>query len=302
MAAEPEPHRKKKSTDWELNPEDLTVVEEVGHGSTSRVYLGRLGDKYVAIKEIAEVDENTLLAVKRELQVMTRVHHPHLLKFVGLISLKPPLRLCLEFCAGGTLFDLLHNRWDIPLSWTQRMTMLVDISAAMEYLHTSRKQIIHRDLKSLNIFLFEAVDDDKTMPIVKIADFGFARIREKLGSQEKDWPTLTRCAGSMHWMAPEVYQGTHYHEKADTFSYSIVTYEIICRHMAFEDFDPVSAGEKISAGERPSLDAEFVPADTPAGLVDLMLECWSQDAEKRPTFPEIHRRLLEIQEVVTASA
>jgi serine/threonine protein kinase len=279
--------RRRRSSDWEINPEELKMVETIGHGSTSHVYSAMLRGHMVAVKEIAEVDDSTHLAVGRELQVMTRTDHPHVLRFVGLVSLTSPLRMCLELCAGGTLFDLLHNCWDIPISWPQRFKVLVDISQAMTYLHGFRKQIIHRDLKSLNIFLTQPVVDENSVPDCKIADFGFARVREHVAGPTKDWPTLTRGAGSMHWMAPEVYSGTAYHAKADIFSFSIVTYEVICRHMAFEDLDPDTAGEQISLGTRPTTDASVVPPDTPPELMDLMLRCWDQEPTNRPDFIDI---------------
>lgn len=298
----PSSSRRRRSSDWELNPGDLEIIDTVGHGSTSHVYSAKLGGHLVAVKEIAEVDESTLLAVRRELQVMTRTDHPHLLRFIGLVSLTPPLRLCLEYCSGGTLFDLLHNFWDIPISWKQRLKILVDVASAMKYLHGFRKQIIHRDLKSLNIFLTQQVVDENSVPDVKIADFGFARIREQIaGQRQQEWPTLTRGAGSMHWMAPEVYSGTRYHEKADTFSFSIVTYEVICRHMAFEDLDPESAGEQISMGYRPATD-DLVPMDTPPKLFELMKSCWDQQPEQRPNFTAIHGELLEIQQEVESGS
>lgn len=292
--------RKAKKQNWELNPTDVIGLCPIGEGSTSTVYRGTYAGWDIAIKEINDVDDGTLLAVRRELQVMTRTEHPHLLKFIGLISHEPPLRLCLEYCAGGTLFDLLHNRWDVNLSWHQRMKMLVDIASAMEYLHGFRKQIIHRDLKSLNIFLVNEVTDESCVPIVKIADFGFARMRETIQdgtARAKDWPTLTRCAGSMHWMAPEIYAGNHYDEKADTFSFAIVMYEISTRHMAFEDLEPDMAADEIQSGQRPDITKpDPMPMDAPEEMIQLMEQCWNQHSPLRPGFPEILFRLRRIQE------
>lgn len=293
----------KRTSQWEMNPDDLDIQEMIGGGSTSTVYKGLYQKtQLVAVKEIDACDDSTLLAVRRELQVMTKVDHPHILKLIGVISVQAPLRLCLEHCTGGTLFDLLHNCWEIPLSWTQRLKILVDIASAMEYLHGFRKQIIHRDLKSLNIFLVEPVVDETSVPNVKIADFGFARIRERVRGRPVEWATPTKAAGSMHWMAPEVYQGLMYYEKADVFSYSIVTYEVICRHMAFEDLDAETAGQRICDGDRPDLSEEFVPADTIPEVLELMKECWDQDPDRRPTYTEILQRLLKIQEAISAQA
>lgn len=293
----------KRTSQWEMNPEDLEIVQMIGAGSTSTVYQGIYqGKQAVAVKEIDACDDSTLLAVRRELQVMTKVDHPHILKLIGVISVTAPLRLCLEHCTGGTLFDLLHNCWEIPVSWPQRLKVLVDISSAMEYLHGFRKQIIHRDLKSLNIFLVDPVVDETSAPNVKIADFGFARIRERVRGRPVEWATPTKAAGSMHWMAPEVYKGLMYYEKADVFSYSIVTYEVICRHMAFEDLDAETAGQHICDGDRPDLGEEFVPAETNTELLELMKECWAQDPDHRPTYTDITARLLKIQADVSAQA
>eukprot|EP00929_Paragymnodinium_shiwhaense_P113605 TRINITY_DN81888_c0_g1_i1.p1 TRINITY_DN81888_c0_g1~~TRINITY_DN81888_c0_g1_i1.p1 ORF type:complete len:307 (+),score=64.20 TRINITY_DN81888_c0_g1_i1:72-992(+) len=288
----PEKTRKRRSSDWEINPEDLTdwSDEPIGQGSTSQVFSAQLLGQLVAVKEIADAEDSTLLAVRREVQVMTRTEHPHVLRFLGITSSRPPLRLYLEYCAGGTLFDLLHNHWEISLNWKQRLQILLDTASAMEYLHGFRKQIIHRDLKSLNIFLLEEVTSEEVMPTIKIADFGFARLLE--ASQAKDPATMTRCAGSMHWMAPEVYQGEQYSSKADNFSFAIVMYEVICRHMAFEDCEPEAAAENIGAGGRPELiDA---PEDTPPALVDLMVRCWSHDPANRPAFTQVHQELVAI--------
>lgn len=289
--------RRKRTQQMELNPEELQTLDSIGHGSTSHVYSALLHGHMVAVKEINSVDDGTLVAVRRELQVLNKTDHPHLLRFIGLISLTPPLRLCLEYCSGGTLFDLLHNMWHVPLSWTQRMKVVVDISGAMEYLHGLRKQIVHRDLKSLNIFLSTPVVDMNSEPDIKIADFGGARIRDKVApASDKEWPSMTRGVGSQHWMAPEVSLGTHYTCKVDVFSFGIVLYEVLCRHMAFEDKDADVAGHLLSVGKRPTL--EWIPQDAPAGMDVLMTRCWSQDPDDRPMFSDITVEVLAIQRYV----
>eukprot|EP00928_Gymnodinium_smaydae_P052458 TRINITY_DN3635_c0_g1_i1.p1 TRINITY_DN3635_c0_g1~~TRINITY_DN3635_c0_g1_i1.p1 ORF type:complete len:336 (+),score=48.18 TRINITY_DN3635_c0_g1_i1:84-1010(+) len=280
--------RKKKTEDWELNPDDIRVIEAIGQGSTASVYWATLNGLDIAVKEIQAVDDGTLLAVRRELQVMNKVDHPHLLKIVGLVSKTPPLRLCLEFCSGGTLFDLLHNMWHVQLKWTQRVKALCDMASALNYLHTYRKPIMHRDLKSLNVFLRTPVESQDSEIDVKIADFGFSRIRSK-GGADGEWSEMTQGAGSIHWMAPEVFTGTRYTTKADVFSFGIVIYEVICRHMAFEDQDADSAGQLLASGQRPTF--EHVPESCPRELVDLMVRCWAQSPDDRPTAGEIHAEL-----------
>merc|ERR1719456_1524595 len=177
-----------------------------------------------------------------------------------------PLRLCLEYCRGGSLFELLHNNWQIPLSWRQRLKVLMDTSSATDYLHNFTPPIIHRDLKSLNLLLLDPVVDQHTKPNVKLADFGFARMREEVLTASGWSSPMTKGAGTSHWMAPEVSTGTDYTEKADTFSFAMITYEVICRHVPFERLDATAASRKINAGERPDVyseDALFMPKYVP---------------------------------------
>eukprot|EP00420_Gonyaulax_spinifera_P020341 CAMPEP_0197901584 /NCGR_PEP_ID=MMETSP1439-20131203/51406_1 /TAXON_ID=66791 /ORGANISM="Gonyaulax spinifera, Strain CCMP409" /LENGTH=320 /DNA_ID=CAMNT_0043522561 /DNA_START=67 /DNA_END=1029 /DNA_ORIENTATION=+ len=288
---------------WEVDPQDLIVdtAEVLGAGSTSLVYPGALRGKPVAVKTLIVRDEDvqlmsTLEVFLRELELWPRMDHPNVLKFFGFGLVGDSLALCAECCGGGTLFNLLHNCWYMPLNWRRRRKILTDIASAVKYLHTNELPIMHRDLKSLNILLVEAVtaDNDKD-PEVRLCDFGFARSqRVGLGGDLSWSDELTQGAGTPHWMAPEVSTSGHYGESADVFSFSIVMYEVITRHMAFEDDDPETARIEISRGVRPVLDADMVPEDTPPALLELMAQCWDQDPAARPSFTAIHERLLEL--------
>lgn len=284
---------------FELDPRKLELISMVAQGSTAMVFRGKFRGEVVAVKQLMltgqAIDEKFILAFTRELEVWPRVRHEHILRFIGLISQTPPLRLISEFCEGGSLFDLLHNQWHIKLTWSQRLRILVDTASAVEYLHSFATPILHRDLKSLNVLLAEPVEDEGTVPMVKVADFGFARTR----AQNAEWAELTRGAGTSHWMAPEVAAGGQYNEKSDVFSFAIVTYEVVCRHMANEDLDPAQAIREIMSGMRPSLRSpDLVPPDTPLALLALLKQCWDQAPERRPTGTELHGQLRSIQDAL----
>jgi len=271
---------------WDINAADLELSSLIGDGTTSTVFLGTLRGEIVAVKEIRmqtgqeSFDKGILQSVQRELRVFSRVNHPNILRFIGLVAETMPLRLVLEYCAGGSLFELLHNYWDIPLTWKQRTKALLDTSTAANYLHEFEPPIVHRDLKSLNLMLLERIEATHfTMPHVKLADFGFARIQE---------PAMTQGVGTKHWMAPEVLMGTEYTGKADVFSFAMVAYEVVCRHVPFERMDPTTVATLTKAGQRPDLqDENTVPREVPPGLLDLIVQCWDQDPEVRPSFREI---------------
>mmetsp|Transcript_103912 Transcript_103912/g.298582 ORF Transcript_103912/g.298582 Transcript_103912/m.298582 type:complete len:299 (+) Transcript_103912:54-950(+) len=265
-----------------IDPGEVELDEVIGEGTTATVYIARMDGKEVAVKEIRAwkdmVDHDTVMAVERELSVLSQADHPHILRFLGLIRDSEPLRLVFEYCAGGSLFELLHNRWDIELSWMQRLKMLHDSALAMDYLHSFEPAIIHRDLKSLNLMLLAPVVDRSSNPHIKLGDFGFARAKER---------EMTQGVGTKHWMAPEVLRTTAYTEKADVFSYAMVAFEVICRHVPFESLQPIAVAKKIGMGERPTVEDHVKAEEVPEGLVAVMESCWAQDPLARPTFRDI---------------
>jgi len=82
-----------------------------------------------------------------------------------------------EYCFGGSLFSLLHEkRGSIQLTNKQKFKIVLDIAKGMNYLHSSGEQpILHRDLKSLNLLVVEPVNGPNDFVQIKITDFGLSR-------------------------------------------------------------------------------------------------------------------------------
>jgi len=268
----------------EIDEGDLDFNEILGKGSTAEVFKGMWLDREVAIKQIFPQSKSTAsmlkhqVAFSRELEVLSKIEHENLVKFFGVCFSSPP-RVVTEFCGGGTLFELLHVNDDVQLCWSQKLKACSDIAKGMHYLHTFTPQIIHRDLKSLNLLLFQRLLSTDDVPLVKISDFGTARMKDL----DAEWQKMTKQAGTCHWMAPEVFKG-NYDEKVDVYSYSMVLFEIICEEVPFGDQDGATVLRNSMDGDRP--DWEDVPADTPPGLVLLMIRCWAHEAPDRPSFME----------------
>lgn len=291
MAAEHQTGEGQVLDEREIQNNELEIMKEIGAGTTAVVFLGRLRGVVVAVKEIRALSGElaTIQAVQRELRVLSNVSHPNIVRFVGLVTEHFPLRLVLEYCAGGSLFELLHNCWDIPISWMQRIKMLLDTALAEEYLHSFEPPIIHRDLKSLNLMLLHPVKNQFTLPHIKLADFGMARIEER---------AMTQGVGTKHWMAPEVLRGTAYTTKADVFSFAMVAFEVVFRHVPFESLDAHEVARQTMAGTRPGMEEEFPEQKVPAGMLEMIRSCWHQEPDPRPSFQEIRLQM----EVLASSA
>lgn len=271
----------------EVDPAELQLLEKVGTGCTAEVFRGLWNGQQVAIKQIdwnkSRMGVKEQRAFDREVQIMPKINHCNLVKMLGVASQQRPFRIITEFCAGGCCFELLHNCDHIELSWTQKLKMCVDVGSAMQYLHHFNPQIIHRDLKSLNLLLSTPILSELDVPFVKVSDFGLSRMKDR--APESDWGKMTMAAGTCHWMAPEVFTGTCYDEKVDVYSYAMILFEILCREIPFEEEEPANVGRLTVQGERPDLEA--VPPDCPELLRDLMIGCWAHDPRKRPHFDEI---------------
>ena len=188
--------------------------------------------------------------------------------FVGACTDKGHVMIVTEYCHGGSLFSLLHEKRSISISNKQKFKLALDIAKGMNYLHTSGAEpILHRDLKSLNLLVQEPVSGPNDFIQGKITDFGLAR---SIGETAR---RMTGLAGTFHWMAPEVLRSEEYTHKADVYSYGIVLWEILAREPPFVKLKPHEIIAKV-VQERMRPDTGRIPADCPRELVIVMQKCW----------------------------
>jgi serine/threonine protein kinase len=170
----------------------------------------------------------------------------------------------------GSLRNLLSDG-TVRLTWKQRVKLLRSAALGINYLHSLEPVILHRDLKPSNLLVDENMN-------VKVADFGFARIKEENA-------TMTRC-GTPCWTAPEVIRGEKYSEKADVFSFGIIMWEVLTRRQPFAGRNFMGVSLDVLEGRRPQVPNDCVPA-----FKRLMKQCWHADAARRPAMEEVIRQL-----------
>lgn len=274
--------------EWEVEPSELRFEEMLGTGSTAEVFRASWHGTDVAVKRLRGSGQLPMEFV-REISVLLRLRHPNLVLFMGAATQAPPPLIISEFCAGGTVFALLHQRRDLALPWGHRASMAIDVAKGMNFLH--RRQVVHRDLKSLNLLLAGQVASQGDMPPVKVSDFGLSRA----WPSEQQRAFMTSGCGTYHWMAPEVLDGHRYNEKVDVYSYGICLFELIARRIPYDGsgLEPVSIAVAVTRGRRP--DASFIPKDCPADLRFTMECCWAHSPSSRPGFDTILETLKLVQ-------
>ncbi|XP_062375777.1 dual specificity testis-specific protein kinase 2 [Sardina pilchardus] len=256
---------------------DDFICEWIGSGFFSEVYKvrHRASDQVMALKmnKLSSNRANML----REVQLMNRLSHPNILRFMGVCVQEGQLHALTEYINGGNLEQLLDsNKY---LSWTTRVKLACEIAMGLGYLHS--KGIFHRDLTSKNCL----IKSDENGYSAVVGDFGLA---EKIPSDDVEGEKLA-VVGSPFWMAPEVLRDDPYNEKADVFSYGIILCEIIARIQADPDFLPRT--------ENFGLDYhafQHMVGDCPPDFLQLAFDCCNMDPKLRPSFPDIVKRAEEM--------
>lgn len=275
---------------WEIPNDEITVGPRIGQGSFATVYMGNWHGP-VALKKlnVKNPTQVQLQAFKNEVIILRKIRHPNILLFLGYV-LEPELTIVTQWCKGRSLHKHLHVEERREFTNCEIKEIAVGVAQGMEYLHA--KNILHRDLKSNNLFIHD--EDDIT---VKIGDFGLATFKTRWeGDQQIYFPT-----GSILWMAPEVITTNpgQFPFQSDVYSYGMVLYELLSRKLPYFDFPfkdslmyLVGVGNPLTM---PRLNLDVIGPDKPEGMKALMLKCIERDPEKRPLFTSIISHLKKIK-------
>lgn len=264
--------------EWEeIARDELEFGRRIGHGAFGDVLKASWQGTDVAVKQlrVGSVSEVAIEDFQREISLLCRLRHPHVVLFLGAVTAPPELCIVMEFASKGCLYAALHNS-RIFVEFKDALRWSEETARGMLYLHTRQPPIIHRDLKSGNLLL-------DAHWRVKISDFGLARIRSHSMAQTQ--------VGTYAWMAPEVLENKPYDLSADVYSYAIVMWECVTREEPFKGLHPMQIMRAIDRGDRPALPAGVACA--PA-FWNLLERCWEHDAASRPPFAQVLKELKQI--------
>ena len=232
--------------------------------------------RFCASKQIFEsrIEGNMFKRYVSEIDTMLKCENLFMVPLVG-FTIEPPYTIITEYMPNGSLdkYTRSNPKDGIVLSPNQKAIIAIGIAYGMTFLH--KNGIIHRDLKTANIFL-----DSNMWP--KIADFGIARFEGKNKN-------LTEAIGTPQFMAPELISSTSYDMKVDVYSYALILYEMCELEKPFKDISIDELFKKVvENGERPVFTKK-----TPKVLRKFIEKCWAQDPRERPTFIEIFKAFKE---------
>ena len=221
---------------------------------------------------------------RRECIILSRLRHPNIVQFLGVYYGKheQDLMLLMEYLH----MDLDHCLTDNPnMPLSIKISILLDVSYGLLYLHTQTPAIIHRDLKAGNVLLTTDMQ-------AKLADLGVAKIIDLMTCKQSH----TIAPGTSAVMPPEALQEKpHYNYKLDVFSFGTLTLHVVTQTFpnAHEvPFEYIEKG-KMQIAKRMSVIRKMSQDHC---LYPLAMECLLDDQNKRPTTQSLNTQLKRLSE------
>ncbi|XP_063506969.1 serine/threonine-protein kinase Nek3 isoform X3 [Pongo pygmaeus] len=194
--------------------DDYMVLRMIGEGSFGRALLVQheSSNQMFAMKEIRlpKSFSNTQNS-RKEAVLLAKMKHPNIVAFKESFEAEGHLYIVMEYCDGGDLMQKIKQQKgklfpeDMILNWFTQMCLGVN--------HIHKKRVLHRDIKSKNIFLTQ---NGK----VKLGDFGSARVLSN--------PMAFACTyvGTPYYVPPEIWENLPYNNKSDIWSLGCILYEL----------------------------------------------------------------------------
>ncbi|KAF7044906.1 hypothetical protein CFC21_054069 [Triticum aestivum] len=290
----------------------------VGSGAYGSVYKGVLESEtngMIAVKVFKLDQLGAPKSFVAECEAFRNTRHHNLVRVISACSTwdnkgNDFKALIIEFMANGTLESWIYSETRRPLSLGSRVTIAVDIAAALDYLHNSCvPPIVHCDLKPSNVLL----DDDMG---ARLSDFGLAKFLQSHNSSSTITSTsLAGPRGSIGYIAPEYGIGNKISTAGDVYSYGIIILEMLTgkrptdvlfnNGLSLQKFVGNAFPEKIREILDPNIIGdEVVDHGNHAmvgmlscimQLVQLGLSCSTETPKDRPTMPDVYAEVSAIK-------
>jgi len=250
------------------------VIEFLGEGSFGKAYLAQCdsdNNKYV-IKQIPleGMSDEEKRETFNEAIILKKLDHPNIIKFKEVFlqrKPKPALNIVTEYADGGDLNQKIEKQKKVPFSEAQILDYITQICLALQHIH--KKKIIHRDLKSGNIFLMKS-------GIVKLGDFGIAK------GLQSTWEKAKTLVGTPYFLSPEIITNKPYDAKCDIWALGVLLYELMTFRMPFNAVSLPLLSIKINRGVyKPP------PSTYSSEIRDLLKKCLTVDPVQRPSIDDI---------------
>jgi len=255
------------------------ILDALGAGGMGEVYLARDTrlDRTVALKILPPditTDKRRMQRFRQEAKVASSLNQPNILTVFEFGEVGGLTFLATEFVDGETLRD--HLRGKKKLKLVEILDINIQVLAALDAAHEAR--IVHRDIKPENVMI------RRRDHVVKVLDFGLAKVTEKRsskGEEESEAATAFKTApgiimGTINYMSPEQAQAAATDQRTDIWSTGVMLYEMVAGKMPF-------SGVTTSHTIVQILEKDPLPLskDMPPELERIVLKAMAKDPDER---------------------
>ncbi|XP_032467121.1 serine/threonine-protein kinase Nek5 isoform X3 [Phocoena sinus] len=251
------------------------VIKAIGEGAFGKAYLAKekSDSKHCVIKEInfEKMPIQEKEASKKEVILLAKMKHPNIVTFFSSFQENNRLFIVMEYCDGGDLMKRIKKQRGVLLSEDQILSWFVQISLGLKHIHD--RKILHRDIKTQNIFL------SKNGMVAKLGDFGIARVLNNTMELART------CVGTPYYLSPEICQNKPYNNKTDIWSLGCVLYELCTLRHPFEGNNLHQLVLKICQARVPPISPRFSH-----DLQSLISQLFEVSPRARPSISSILKR------------
>jgi serine/threonine protein kinase len=186
-------------------------VWKVIHKATNKLYVIKVIDKKNIVKQ------KMVEQMNREIEIMYKVNHPHVVKLINHFEDDDKFYLIMLFASKGQLYS--HLKRETRFDQRKAAQIMRETLEAVKYLHSFDPPIIHRDIKPENLLL-----DENSR--VKLADFGWSNFKSD------DQTRVTYC-GTPEYLSPEMVKKQGHDTTVDIWSLGVLLFELLAGHAPF---------------------------------------------------------------------
>ncbi|XP_022106640.1 serine/threonine-protein kinase Nek11-like isoform X2 [Acanthaster planci] len=254
------------------------VEKKLGSGNYGTAYLvhdnkantNKGEEEWKVLKEIScsDLAPDETVDAMHEAKLLSKLHHPNIVRFNDSFLDGEFFCIITEYCEGGDLDDKITACKKSGRQFDQNLIMdwFVQLVLAVQHMHSRR--VLHRDLKTRNIFLKNNM--------IKIGDFGISRVL--MGTTDM----ASTFTGTPYYMSPEVLKHEGYNSKSDVWSIACILYELCSLQHAFEGQSLMGVMYKIVEGKIPE-----IPKKYDSNIQELLNIMLNRDPDKRPSATEV---------------
>lgn len=251
--------------------EKYVRLQKIGEGSFGKAVLVKSTEdgRHYVIKEIniSRMSDKERQESRREVAVLANMKHPNIVQYKESFEENGSLYIVMDYCEGGDLFKRINAQKGALFQEDQILDWFVQICLALKHVHD--RKILHRDIKSQNIFLTK----DGT---VQLGDFGIARVLNSTVELART------CIGTPYYLSPEICENKPYNNKSDIWALGCVLYELCTLKHAFEAGNMKNLVLKIISGSFPPVSPHYS-----YDLRSLLSQLFKRNPRDRPSVNSI---------------